>query len=124
MYPDTLPKEELRDRWFAVEDLLVRLACHFVMSIGRGDGTRIVIRGALNANTDEKRELITALMNPSTFQVQLPGRIWSFVRCVERHNHDVVVQFIDKGRIREWVASDEEDCALARMLTILRAVGF
>jgi len=116
LFASGLPHEQLRDKWWAIEDLMIRTASEFPMSMDRDVGMQITIHGALQPLTKQESEIQTALMSPDTFEAVIDGRKWSFVRWVERRGDDLVVQFIEPGRISAWVASSDDEHSFSRLL--------
>jgi len=121
---DGVPHDALRDKWWAIEDLLIRLARNFALSLTHDvthhEVAQLVVHGVESLETEDQAELIEALKATATFEVRLEGRTWSFVRWVEQRGSDIAIQFIDPIRVRAWIASHEGGRDLGRLLPFLR----
>lgn len=91
-----------QDTWWAVEDLLSRLAMHCAISVGRHDGLQVVLHGLRRMTEGAVGALRRAALDPDTYQCRRHGRWVAFVRTIDFQGDDLVLDFAPTKVIERW----------------------
>lgn len=91
-----------QDTWWAVEDLLSRLAMHCAISVHQQDGMRVVVHGLRHGTAAIPADLRRAALDPDSYQCRRNGRWLAFVRTIAFIGDDLALDFMPLKVVERW----------------------
>lgn len=96
-----------QDTWWAIEDLLSRLAMHCAITVQQDEGVQVVVHGLRRASHDSLGELRRAALDADTYQCHRNGRRLAFVRTLEFAGDDLTLDLTPTRVIERWDDGDD-----------------
>jgi hypothetical protein len=97
------PEQSPQDRWYAIEDLLLRLAARLPVHAVLVDGQwQFTLAGILEHEDDEVRSLAAVATDTATFAWRSDGQRGCFAQAVLREGSDLVIVLASVATIARW----------------------
>jgi hypothetical protein len=91
-----------QDTWWAIEDLLSRLAMHCAISVDQHDGLQVIVHGLRHATPGNLGELRRAALDADTYQCFRNGHRLAFVRTIAFAGDDLMLELTPTRVIERW----------------------
>jgi hypothetical protein len=112
------PSERIRDKWWQVEDILLRAALERPMLMMVGPAPLLRVYGA---GTEQLERLLSdASLTDSATRSELVDAFHPFVALVERNQDDLLIHFRPVAQIREKLPDGDYEHGLYRLLLVIR----
>lgn len=110
-----------QDTWYAVEDLLLRLAVRLPVQVHFGDGRwTVTVVGAIECGDAEDHTLVTAACDGASFRWFVGEQRGSFVQAISRADADLTLSMTSAASMAAWPWGEDLGWQLTSLMTRLR----